>query len=91
MHLRPTTNAIDGEQVPAGSLLAGLVSVNAARMHGEPCFAGTRVPVRTLFDHLTLPGGLDEFLLGFPDVSREQAGAIIELAAHGLLDGLRRA
>jgi uncharacterized protein (DUF433 family) len=40
-------------------------------MHGEPCFKGTRVPVQALFDHLRSDGGLQEFLDGFPDVSRD--------------------
>jgi uncharacterized protein (DUF433 family) len=28
------------------------VTVNPKVMHGTPCFAGTGVPVRSLFDHL---------------------------------------
>ena len=59
-------------------------------MHGEPCFKGTRVPVQTLFDHLRAGDPLSEFLDGFPDVSRDQAVAVIDLAAMGLLEGLRR-
>jgi uncharacterized protein (DUF433 family) len=58
-------------------------------MHGEPCFAGTRVPVQTLFDHLRAGDAIEAFLDGFPDVPRAQAVAVIDLAAMGLLQSLR--
>ncbi len=41
-------------------------------MHGEPCFAGTRVTVRTFFDHLEAGYTVDGFLEQFPTVRREQ-------------------
>ena len=77
------------ELVPADSLLSQYVSVDPGRMHGEPCFRGTRIPVQTLFDHLRSGDSLAAFLDGFPDVSREDAVAIIDLSAMGLLEGLR--
>jgi len=40
-------------------------------------FRGTRVAIQTLFDHLE-SSSLDDFLEGFPSVSREQAEAVIE-------------
>ncbi|HEX8128893.1 MAG TPA: DUF433 domain-containing protein [Pyrinomonadaceae bacterium] len=40
---------------------------------GTPVFAGTRVPVQTLFDYLEGGDSLDEFLDDFPAVSREHA------------------
>ncbi|HZK81984.1 MAG TPA: DUF433 domain-containing protein [Humisphaera sp.] len=75
--------------MPGDSPPAGFISVDPGRMHGEPCFKGTRVPVQTLFDHLRCGDPLSEFLEGFPDVSHEQAVAVIDLAAIGLLEGLR--
>jgi len=39
-------------------------------MHGEPVFRGTRVPVQTLFDYLEGGDSLEDFLQGFPTVSR---------------------
>jgi len=54
-------------------------------MSGTPCFAGTRVPVRTLFDYLEAGDPLDEFLDNFPTVSREQAVALLEEAKRELL------
>lgn len=47
---------------------------------GTPVFAGTRVPVRTLFDYLEAGDHLDDFLDDFPSVEREQAQAVIALA-----------
>ena len=40
---------------------------------GTPCFAGTRVPVKSLFDSLAHGRSLDYFLRQFPTVTREQA------------------
>jgi uncharacterized protein (DUF433 family) len=77
------------ELIPSDSPLAPYVSVNPGRMHGKPCFSGTRVPIQTLFDHLEVDDGLGEVLAGFPDVSREAAVAVIGLASRRLLDGLR--
>ncbi len=54
-------------------------------MGGTPCFAGTRVPVRNLFDVLAHGRGLDEFLTGFPSVTREQATAVLALAREAVL------
>lgn len=45
---------------------------------GEWVFEGTRVPVRGLFDHLEAGDSLDEFLAGFPSVTRAQAVAVLE-------------
>ena len=49
-------------------------------MHGTPVFRGTRVPVQTLFDYLEGGDSLDEFLEGFPTVSRELALQALEEA-----------
>ncbi|HEX8339562.1 MAG TPA: DUF433 domain-containing protein [Tepidisphaeraceae bacterium] len=80
----------DRDLLPEDTLLGRFIWVNPARMSGEPCFRGTRVPVQILFDHLRMGDPLDEFLDGFPDVSRESAVAVIDLAAMGMLEALRR-
>lgn len=46
---------------------------------GTPVFVGTRVPVKSLYDHLEAGDSLDEFLESFPSVTREQAVAALEL------------
>lgn len=45
---------------------------------GTPVFRGTRVPVRTLFDYLEGGETLEDFLEGFPTVTREIALAALE-------------
>ncbi|MBD0279849.1 MAG: DUF433 domain-containing protein [Bacteroidota bacterium] len=60
------------------------VEVNKDVAGGVPVFKGTRVAIKTLFDYLE-EASLEEFLKGFPTVSREQAEAVIELAAEKLL------
>jgi uncharacterized protein (DUF433 family) len=45
---------------------------------GTPVFAGTRVPVQTLFDYLEEGDTLDEFLDDFPSVTREHAVKVLE-------------
>ena len=59
--------------------------VDPDRMSGEPCFKGTRVPVQALIDHIEGNSTLDDFLEGFPSVTREQAIQFIELAKDNLL------
>lgn len=49
-------------------------------MHGTPVFRGTRVPVKTLFEYLENGESLDDFLEGFPTVSRELAVQVLEEA-----------
>jgi uncharacterized protein (DUF433 family) len=39
---------------------------------GTPVFAGTRVPVHTLIEYLSSGDSIDDFLEGFPSVSRDQ-------------------
>ena len=56
---------------------------------GTPVFVGTRVPVRTLIDHLAAGDPLDVFLDDFPSVSREQAVAALEYAGEALLAAAR--
>ena len=52
---------------------------------GTPVFRGTRVPIRALFDYLEGGETLENFLQGFPTVSREAAIAALEEAKELLL------
>ena len=47
-------------------------------MHGTPVFRGTRVPVKTMFEYLENGESLDDFLEGFPTVSRALAVQVLE-------------
>ena len=53
-------------------------------MSGALCFAGTRVPVKNLFDYIEGSSTLEEFLEDFPSVSRKRAVAVLEAARSGL-------
>lgn len=62
-----------------------VVSRNPDVMGGAPVFSGTRVPVQTLFDYLEAGDSIDEFLVGFPSVKREQVIAFLEEAKDRLV------
>jgi uncharacterized protein (DUF433 family) len=62
-----------------------IVSTDPEIMSGAPVFAGTRVPVQSLIDHILAGDGLDNFLKGFPTVTRSQAKAFMNLAFHHIL------
>ena len=62
-----------------------VITKNPDILGGVPIFRGTRVPVQTLFDYLEGGETLEEFLEGFPTVSREAAIAALEEAKHLLL------
>ena len=57
-----------------------LVSRSRDRAWGATVFSGTRVPVDTLFDYLEAGETLEEFLVQFPTVTREQALSMLEAA-----------
>ena len=66
---------------------------NPKVMHGTACFAGTRVPASSLFDHLENGYSIEEFLEQFPSVRREQVLDVlansrlaVEAGAHALLE-----
>lgn len=54
-------------------------------MSGVPCFAGTRVPVTTLFDNLNDGATLYQFVEWFPGVSLQQVKAVLRQASDELL------
>jgi uncharacterized protein (DUF433 family) len=56
-------------------------------MGGTPVFAGTRVPIQTLFDYLMDGCTLDEFLDNFPTVTREVALQLLAHAASRVING----
>ncbi|NOT21148.1 MAG: DUF433 domain-containing protein [Nitrospiraceae bacterium] len=62
-----------------------VISRNADVMGGTPVFTGTRVPVQTLLDYLEAGESIDDFLEGFPSVSRGQVVAFLEQAKDRLV------
>jgi uncharacterized protein (DUF433 family) len=67
--------------MPANSL----ITVDPEILGGTPVFAGTRVPVKTLFEYLEDNYSLDEFIECFPTVSREMAHRVLEQSKDALL------
>lgn len=55
-------------------------------MGGAAVFAGTRVPVQTLLDCLEAGESIDDFLEGFPSVTREQVIAFLEEAMDRVIE-----
>ena len=55
-----------------------VIARNSDVMSGAAVFRGTRVPVQTLLDYLEAGDSIDEFLAGFPSVTREQVIGFLE-------------
>jgi uncharacterized protein (DUF433 family) len=55
-----------------------IITRNPKVMHGAVCFAGTRVMIETLFDHLKAGYSIEAFLNEFPTVRREQVLGLLE-------------
>ena len=68
--------------------MSSVVSRDPEVMSGAVVFTGTRVPVQALLDHLEGGDTIDDFLDGFPSVSRQQVIAFLEDATHRLLETL---
>jgi uncharacterized protein (DUF433 family) len=63
-----------------------VISRSPEVMGGTPVFFGTRVPVQTLLDYLEAGESLDDFLKGFPSVTREQVVAFLREAKERLVE-----
>ena len=57
-------------------------------MGGAPVFAGTRVPMQTLLDYLEAGESIDDFLEGFPSVTRAQVVDFLEQAKDRLVESV---
>jgi uncharacterized protein (DUF433 family) len=57
-----------------------MIAASREVMGGTPVFAGTRVTVQTLIDYIKGGESIDDFLEGFPTVTREQVVAFLEEA-----------
>jgi uncharacterized protein (DUF433 family) len=60
--------------------MSEVVTVDSEILGGTPVFAGTRVPVESLFDYLKRGRSIDYFLEQFPTVRREQVEELLEAA-----------
>lgn len=60
------------------------ISTDPESLGGVPCFTGTQVPVASLFEYLKAGDTVDDFLVQFPTVTREQVLAVLDAAALNL-------
>jgi len=66
-------------------MTSDLIEIKPEKLSGTPVFAGTRVPIQNLFDYIEGGDTLEDFLEGFPPITREQAIEVLELAKRSLL------
>ena len=83
-----TRDERDTELVPANDPRSSIVSIDPERMWGAPCIVGTRVPIKSLFDHLASGVSLEQFLDDFEGVPRETCVRALEMAFDRLMEGL---
>ncbi|MBE0648568.1 MAG: DUF433 domain-containing protein [Bacteroidales bacterium] len=57
-----------------------LIIIDTEILGGTPVFAGTRVPVKFFFDYIEAGETIDEFILNFPTVKKNQAMQLLETA-----------
>ena len=62
-----------------------IITASPDVMGGTPVFAKTRVPVQTLLDYLKAGESIDDFLEGFPTVTKEQVVAFLEEAEEQIV------
>jgi uncharacterized protein (DUF433 family) len=62
------------------------VNSNPDLLGGTTVFAGTRVPVRILFEYLESGEPLTEFLDEFPSVTIEMAQGVLHQAKQSVVD-----
>ena len=82
--MKTVANSGPGRPEPVGDMpLEEAVWVDPARMSGAPCFRGTRLPVRQLFDWLEDGVPLDEFLRDF-QIDPKAAAAVLRAGAEAV-------
>jgi uncharacterized protein (DUF433 family) len=70
--------------------MSSVVKIDPEIMSGAPCFAETRVPIQNLIDYLEGGDSIEDFLEGFPTVSREQVVAFLEEAKDRVLAAVEK-
>lgn len=62
-----------------------LITTSPELLGGTPVFAGTRVPIQTFVDYLEAGESIDDFLAGFPTVTKDQVVGFLEAAKDQLI------
>lgn len=66
-------------------MIKQIITSSPEVMGGTPVFAGTRVPVQTLIDYIKGGDSIDDFLDGFPTVTKQQVIAFLEEAQQQMI------
>jgi uncharacterized protein (DUF433 family) len=61
------------------------ITITPHILGGTPVFAGTRVPVRILFEYIEMGETMAECLDEFPSVSRELAQGVLQEAEQAVV------
>jgi uncharacterized protein (DUF433 family) len=64
--------------------LGRIVTIDPQILAGRPVFRGTRVPIEILFENLADGMSLDEILLEYPTIDRDDAIALIQLIPEAI-------
>jgi len=59
--------------------LKNIIVSDSDRMGGVPCFVGTRIPVKYLFEHLEMGETVTCFLSSFPSVKHNQVMSLLKV------------
>lgn len=62
-----------------------VINIDSEILGGTPVFSDTRVPIRNLFDYLEEGETMEEFLVDFPSVKKEQVIKVLEIS-RGLVE-----
>ena len=90
MPVRPMpVNPDEPAAVSVEVALTHYIERDPQRLGGVAVFRGTRVPVKSLFDHLQAGDALETFLDDFPGVTHEQAQGVIDLAGRRVIAAAR--
>lgn len=57
-----------------------IINISGNILGGTPVFQGTRVPIKNLLDYLEGGETIDDFLKGFPSVTKEQVLELLKMA-----------
>jgi uncharacterized protein (DUF433 family) len=88
--IAPQERDLSTELVPQSDAHARFVSIDPERLGGVPCFVGTRIPIKYLWEYLMKGKILEAFLDDFEGVPREEAIDALEQAYERLLEGVPR-
>ena len=68
-----------------------VIQIDTEILGGTPVFKGTRVPIQNLFDYIEGDETIDEFLVDFPTVSKDQVIQLLEQLKGHALKGIKAA